>query len=406
MGIKTVEIKYQPDSSRKSDFDWVSVLLIFLAIGIIVGAIYFIFYFRESKVTQLVESNTTISAIVIENNGNKTQSVFLSFFNPSTGKLASIVIPENTRLRVDYEDKPAYDTIENMYFRGGVRVVKNTIEKLTGTQFVFYLAYDLKNIERLVDLLEGMKITNPNSLSYTDAQNKVFIKVRKGTMLLDGAKAIEFLMYKYGDLGSQTALGNHRIFVESIIERSDDIKILLANRRVFGRLLKDIETNLSRKDLFVLTSEMEKINTSRLLFYRMFGKNTVIKDEAFITPVENGQWLRERIAKLQKFLVDEGPAPIDDEINIEILNGSGNPGQAQSLRNYFLEYGFNVVHYGNALRNDYENTMVIDRIGKPSLAKRIADIINCKEVYTKIDKTLLIDVTIIIGNDFEGRSVR
>jgi hypothetical protein len=213
-------------------------------------------------------------------------------------------------------------------------------------------------------------------------------------------------MYKYGDLGSQTALGNHRIFVESIIERSDDIKILLANRRVFGRLLKDIETNLSRKDLFVLTSEMEKINTSRLLFYRMFGKNTVIKDEAFITPVENGQWLRERIAKLQKFLVDEGPAPIDDEINIEILNGSGNPGQAQSLRNYFLEYGFNVVHYGNALRNDYENTMVIDRIGKPSLAKRIADIINCKEVYTKIDKTLLIDVTIIIGNDFEGRSVR
>jgi hypothetical protein len=76
------------------------------------------------------------------------------------------------------------------------------------------------------------------------------------------------------------------------------------------------------------------------------------------------------------------------------------------LRNYFVEYGFNIVHYGNALRNDYEKTLVIDRIGRPSLAKRIADIINCKEVHTRIDKTLMVDVTIIIGNDFEGRFVR
>jgi hypothetical protein len=64
------------------------------------------------------------------------------------------------------------------------------------------------------------------------------------------------------------------------------------------------------------------------------------------------------------------------------------------------------VHYGNALRNDYQKTMVLDRIGRPSLAKRIADIINCREVYTRIDKTLLVDITIIIGNDFEGKYVR
>jgi hypothetical protein len=167
-----------------------------------------------------------------------------------------------------------------------------------------------------------------------------------------------------------------------------------------------MDTNLTRKDLLVLVEQMPKLNSSRILFYRMLGKNMVIKDETFLTPIENGEWLRDRIAKLEKFLSDEGPAPIGDEINIEILNGSGNPGQAQSLRNYFLEYGFNVVHYGNAFRNDYQNTIVIDRIGVPSLAKRVADIINCKEVYTKIDKTLLVDVTIIIGNDFEGRSVR
>ena len=158
--------------------------------------------------------------------------------------------------------------------------------------------------------------------------------------------------------------------------------------------------------MLVLINEMQKVNSSRLLLYRMFGKNIVIKNEKFIAPVENGKWLQGRIETVKKFINDEGPAPIGDEVNIEILNGSGNPGQAQSLRNFFLEYEFNVVHYGNALRNDYQKTMVIDRIGRPSLAKRIADIINCREVYTRIDKTLLVDITIIIGNDFEGKYVR
>ncbi len=151
---------------------------------------------------------------------------------------------------------------------------------------------------------------------------------------------------------------------------------------------------------------MEKLNSSRLLYYRMFGKNITIKDEQYLTPVENGKWLRERIGRVEQFINDQGPAPIEDEIKLEILNGSGNPGQAQSLRNYFLEYGFNVVHFGNAMRSDYENTIVIDRVGRPSRAKRIADIINCKKIFTRIDKTLLVDVTIIIGKDFEGNYVR
>lgn len=406
MGIKTVEIKYQPDTSKKPEFDLVSVLLIFLAIGIIIGAIYFIFYFRESKAQELIESKSGISGIVIENNGGRTLSVYLTFYKPETGKLVTIVVPENTRLKVDYEDKPIYDTIENMYSRGGALIVRKTLEKLTDRKFDFYVAYDLKNVETLVDLLEGVRVTNPNNLNYTDVESKIFIRVRRGTLTLDGAKARQFLLYRYGETGAQVAMDNHKLFIESLLDRWKEISSMIQNRRVYNKLLKAMDTNLTRKDLLVLVEQMPKLNSSRILFYRMLGKNMVIKDEIFLTPIENGEWLRDRIAKLEKFLSDEGPAPIGDEINIEILNGSGNPGQAQSLRNYFLEYGFNVVHYGNAFRNDYQNTIVIDRIGVPSLAKRVADIINCKEVYTKIDKTLLVDVTIIIGNDFEGRSVR
>ncbi len=406
MGINITDIRLQHSNNRKSDFDWVSILLILLAIGIIVGTILFIFYFRESKIEELLSEESTLSWIIVENNDNKTESILLNFYNPKTKKLAFLVIPRRTRLKVDYQDKPAYDTIENIYFKGGIPVVTNTIEKLTNSQFNFYVVYDLKDVERLIDLLEGIEVYNPNNLNYIDENNKIFIKIPKGKVVLDGAKVKELLLFKYGNSGQKIMIDNHRIVVESLLERKEDIEALFLHSRVFNILTEDIKTNLNKKDMKVLIGEMKGINSSRILFYRMFGRNTVIKNENYITPIEDGTWLQARIENVKKFINDEGPAPLGDEINIEILNGSTNPGQAQSLRNYFIEYGFNIVHYGNAERSDYDKTLIIDRIGRPSLAKRIADIINCKEVHTRIDRTLLVDVTIIIGNDFEGRYVR
>lgn len=212
MGVNISDIKYQSDNSKRSDFDWVSILLIFIAIGIIVGAIFFIFYFRESTVAQLIESKDTISAIVVENNGDKTESIYLCFYNPGTNKLAFIEIPARTRLKVDYEDKPVYDVISNIYFKGGISVVKKTIEKLTSSEFGYYVVYDLKDVEVLVDLIDGIEINNPNNLSYTDVDNKIFIKVQKGRVLLDGAKAKELLLFKYGPSGHQVMLENHGNF--------------------------------------------------------------------------------------------------------------------------------------------------------------------------------------------------
>jgi len=406
MSTNISRIRYESNNKKHSDFDWITVILIIVAIGIILGSVLFFFYFRESKISQLIESESTISSIVVENSDDKSSAIFLSFYNPKTNKLAFIQIPDKTRLKVDYEDKPKYDTVENIYAEGGINVVKKTIENLTSTQFNYYLIYDLRFVESLVDLLEGLKLYNAENMDYRDKENMIFIRIPEGKATLDGAKVKELLMYKYGKSGDKAFLENHRLVIESLFDRADEIEEIFSSSKIIKKILTNLTTNFSRTDLVVLAGEMKKMNSSKLLFYRMFGQNIVIKDKKYISPIENGKWLENRIASVTKFIGDEGPAPIPDEIKIEILNGSSNAGQAQRLRNYFIEYGFNVVNFGNAMRNDYKKTIVVDRVGRPSLAKRIADIINCKEVSTRIDKSLLVDVTIIIGNNFEGKCVR
>jgi LCP family protein required for cell wall assembly len=406
MGINVADLKMQKDRRRRSEFDWVSILLIFIAIGIVVGAIYFIFYIRESSVEEILKSQSLLSTIVVVNRGEITDTVLLSFYNPKTKKLAYVMIPDMTRLKVDYRDRPSYDIVRNIYSRGGMSVLRETLERLTGAEFPFHVAYDLKDAEKLVDLLEGLEIIAPEKMNYFNPEEGVYINIDEGRQLLDGAKVKELLQYRNEAPNSSSGVENHRIYVESLLDRSEDVNELLRNKKVIATLTRDIDTNYRKGDLLLLAVEMKHLNSSRLLFYRMHGKSITVKDEQYLAPVENGTWLRERIEMVKSFIADEGPAPLSDEIKMEILNGSSNPGQAQSLRNFFVEYGFNVVHFCNAMRDDYTRTMVIDRIGSPSLAKRIADIINCREVYTRIDKTLLVDVTIVIGNDFEGATVR
>lgn len=406
MGINITDVRFQHDQGKRSEFDWISILLILLAFGIIVGIVFFIFYLRESEIEGLLSSSSTLEMILVEKNGENTEAILLSYYNPGTNKQAFIIIPSVTRLKVEYVDKPSYDIIQNIYSHGGISVVKKAVEKLTGSEFKYYLVYDLKDVEKLIDLLEGVEVVNQTNLRYTDVAKKLFINIPSGKNLLDGGKVKQLLLYKYDQDGMKSYIENHRVFLEALILRAIDLEKLFSNRKAVHVLMKNIDTNLNTRDMRFLANEMSKINSSKLSFYRMQARTVSVDNENFLVPVEGGKWLKEKIEDVRKFISDEGPAPIGDEIKIEILNGSMNPGQAQSLRNYFLEYGFNVVHYGNAMRNDYEKTIVIDRIGRPSLARRIADIINCKEVYTRIDKTLLVDVTIIIGNDFEGKYVR
>ncbi len=406
MKISVADIKFHDSGRKKPVFDWVSFILILVAIGIIIVAVYFIFYFKESRVLQLMDRGETLSGILVEKNGDVTESIFLTFYNPKTEKLGFIMIPGSTRLKVEYENAPQYDTVSNIYKKGNALVIKNTVEKLTGRSFPFYMIYDLKDVEKLVDLIEGLKVNIPKPVDYVDSERGIIIKVPDGKQLLDGAKVKEYLLYRYGERGLKDYLENHRNILDALVENNGEILEIIQHTWLLRSLLKSVDTNLTIKDVKVVSERLQRLNPSRILFYKMFGRLMEIKGKKYLIPVENGEWLRGRIKELMKFMNNDGPAPIGDDVRIEILNGSNNPGQAQSLRNYFIEYGFNVVHYGNAMRNDYEKTVVIDRVGKPILAKRIADIINCKEVYTKIDKSLMVDVTIILGNDFEGNYVR
>jgi hypothetical protein len=95
-------------------------------------------------------------------------------------------------------------------------------------------------------------------------------------------------------------------------------------------------------------------------------------------------------------------------VTVEVLNGTKTPGLAPRARELFQSYDLEVMAPNNADHDQYQNTVVLDRKGKPENAKRVADIIRCTKIFSKPDPQMdqAVDVTVILGKDFDGRYVK
>lgn len=91
-----------------------------------------------------------------------------------------------------------------------------------------------------------------------------------------------------------------------------------------------------------------------------------------------------------------------DLIHVEVLNGCGIPSLVDSLTEQLRNNKFDVIQTGNYFSFDVPQTLVIDRIGDMKVARIVADSLNVpiENVIQLKNENLLLDVTVIIGKDF------
>ena len=97
------------------------------------------------------------------------------------------------------------------------------------------------------------------------------------------------------------------------------------------------------------------------------------------------------------------------DIQIEILNGCGEPGLAAKFSDLLRNIRVDVVRSENADHFDYEKTMLIQRneniFGMKHVAEALGfDINNSSQVITAADPNLDVDITLVIGKDFRSIS--
>lgn len=91
-------------------------------------------------------------------------------------------------------------------------------------------------------------------------------------------------------------------------------------------------------------------------------------------------------------------------IQVEVLNACGAAGLADKFTDLLRSKKFDVVRTGNFSSFDIDNSFVIDRVGNKKFAFTLADSIGISKsnVIQQFNKNYYLDVTLVIGKDFNN----
>lgn len=95
----------------------------------------------------------------------------------------------------------------------------------------------------------------------------------------------------------------------------------------------------------------------------------------------------------------DGPPVV---IQINVVNASGVRGAARRAMEFLRERGFDVVELSTAA-DTLRHTVVIDRVGDVSSARKVAAVIGVEEkrVSSSIDSMLFVHASVVLGADVE-----
>jgi hypothetical protein len=97
------------------------------------------------------------------------------------------------------------------------------------------------------------------------------------------------------------------------------------------------------------------------------------------------------------------PEPVE-RLQVEVLNASGVSGIAREATGFLRDQGFDVVYYGNAGTYDQDPSVVIDRVGDPGAAQRVAGALGISGIRSEPDSTLLVHITVLLGPEWRAPS--
>ena len=104
---------------------------------------------------------------------------------------------------------------------------------------------------------------------------------------------------------------------------------------------------------------------------------------------------------------EKAPAKPAKVIQLDVLNGCGAKGAGVKFTTFLRSNGFDVVEMKNYKTFNVAQTLVVDRVGDLTLARRVAAALGVaeKNVVQQINQDYFVDVSVIIGADYPSLRV-
>jgi LCP family protein required for cell wall assembly len=380
------------------------------------------------RVTVLLMGIDLREGVTCEDQGtaSRTDSMMLATVDPVGMTAAVLSIPRDLWVSIPgYEN----DTINTANFRGdaysypggGPALAVKTVESNFGIKVDYYVRMDFTAFEKVIDAIGGIDINNQQDIAdpqYPDgACGFEPFYLTAGPHHLDGHDALRYARTRHdstdiarGERQQEVALAvlkrvKDPAMLPSLLAKApglyqslnNNVKTNLTLDQIvaLGLLVKDIPLDSVQHKVIDYTYVQEyQTDTGRQVLLPWWDKIRELRDGMFTTAV---------VQPHATVNVDDPAKLAGEAARVEVLNGAGVQGLAQSTADWLKAKGVNVVSFGTADRIDYTTTFIVDYTGKtPYTASWLANVFNIAEVniIRGSDANSSIDLKVVLGQDW------
>ncbi|HQQ72512.1 MAG TPA: LytR C-terminal domain-containing protein [Rectinema sp.] len=379
-----------------------SLPLLVILIVVAIGLFFVVRLTEKGTVESIIKKDQPMAILFIFESDKKPVSNQLLIWYPSKRKAAIMDIPSTMGIILKSANKMS--SIDTVYdSRNPSKFVKEISDYLK-YPIDGWFVYDEVSLCQTIDLLEGIQMFIPETVIESDSLKGVSLP--GGAVVLDGDKTNQYLLYALAtDSYSEEISRKQRLLINMLGKLADESTAFNKNNNI--RLIASKpKSNFSLATRVSIFKYLAQIDYDMIITQFISGSFRSFEERRLLFPYYDGELARDVVSQTAKALgVEENEASQKTVVTIDILNGCGEKGLANTASILFESYGYKVVSVGNAPSFDYAKTIMYDNDGDKAALQQVANIINCRNFgdASALPGLQKANITIILGKDFNGR---
>ena len=392
----------------------------------------------ENTKKNLSEIKVLILGVSTDLDSELTDTIMVASYNPNTQKANLLSIPRDSYTGKNTAKATASLKINALYnIEKTPEKTLKAVNEITGLDIKYYVIVKTEALIQLVDAIGGVEFNVPIDMKYDDPTQDLHIDLKAGTQKLNGEKAEQVLRFRHSNPDKITGqmstypseYGNddfgrmrtQRDFISALLKQT----LKPGNIFKLGEILeiahKNVEINLELSYIKDYIPYAVEFNTDNLQTATLPGTTPDMKDTNNVSIfVINKKLSTELIQSM--FYVDSTEETEDntitnnintssnsisstttvkdDELKIELINGSGNTSKLEEAKTKLEEAGFTVKKTGKT--STISKTVITNKKNATDeQLKNMKKALSAGSISTNKQASSQVDVTIVIGEDFE-----
>lgn len=331
------------------------------------------------------------------------ETLWLMRFDPVQNTVSVLLIPPQTRVEIPDRGR---NPVASAHSIGGVTLTSRVVSQtLNAIPIDRYIRADAATFGSFIDLLGGVELFVPESISYQDSTQGIAVNLQPGWQTLKGEETLGFARFQENE-GDRSGIHRQQMILQSVGDRLASPTLSPQLPRILQLMHEYIDTNLTLEELFGLVNLLQQRSPDGLKMVLLPGEFTTTRSVP--TPYWNLDTTgRDRVlyhyfdqelnSGTQR---DRATTPKSPKtLKIALQNASGNPLILGQILAELKSRGYRNVYSISDWPDPKPYTQIIIQTGDIPAAHTLHTLLPTAQIQSSSLGDLESEITLRIGQD-------